>query len=164
MGNCSNCFTGASQCYGWEPSKEPQKGWSIALGHLFQVLQIAAGKLVGVLSHSVVSDSLRAHGLEPTRLHCPWTFPGKSTGVSINTPQTPFLPPPKTTVGSQLVPEEACLGYWILEAAFDIQITEQLSLPLGDRGFHSASREIAFARGHVPSIRQVHWPFKVSLG
>lgn len=31
--------------------------------------------------------------------------------VSINTPQTPFLPPPKTTVGSQLVPEEACLGY-----------------------------------------------------
>ena len=32
-------------------------------------------------SHSVVSDSLRPHGLQPTRLLCPWDFPGKSTGV-----------------------------------------------------------------------------------
>ena len=28
-----------------------------------------------------VSDSSRSHGLEPTRLLCPWDFPGKSTGV-----------------------------------------------------------------------------------
>ena len=34
-----------------------------------------------MLSYSVVSDSLRPHGLEPTRLLCPWNFPGKSTGV-----------------------------------------------------------------------------------
>ena len=32
-------------------------------------------------SRSVVSDSLRPHGLEPTRLLHPWVFPGKSTGV-----------------------------------------------------------------------------------
>ena len=32
-------------------------------------------------SHSVVSDSLRPHGLQPTRLPRPWDFPGKSTGV-----------------------------------------------------------------------------------
>ena len=32
-------------------------------------------------SHSVVSDSLRPHGLQPTRLLCPWDFPGKSTGA-----------------------------------------------------------------------------------
>ena len=32
-------------------------------------------------SYSVVSDSQRPHGLQPTRLHCPWDFPGKSTGV-----------------------------------------------------------------------------------
>ena len=32
-------------------------------------------------SHSVVSDSQRPHGLQPTRLLCPWDFPGKSTGV-----------------------------------------------------------------------------------
>ena len=32
-------------------------------------------------SRSFVSDSSRPHGLEPTRLLCPWDFPGKSTGV-----------------------------------------------------------------------------------
>ena len=32
-------------------------------------------------SRSVVSDSVRPHGLQPTRLFCPWDFPGKSTGV-----------------------------------------------------------------------------------
>ena len=32
-------------------------------------------------SHSVVSDSLWPHELQPTRLLCPWDFPGESTGV-----------------------------------------------------------------------------------
>ena len=32
-------------------------------------------------SHSVVSNSWQPHGLQPTRLLCPWDFPGKSTGV-----------------------------------------------------------------------------------
>ena len=32
-------------------------------------------------SRSVVSDSSQPHGLQPTRLLCPWDFPGKSTGV-----------------------------------------------------------------------------------
>ena len=32
-------------------------------------------------SRSVVSDSSRPHGLQPSRLLRPWDFPGKSTGV-----------------------------------------------------------------------------------
>ena len=28
-----------------------------------------------------MSDSSRPHGLQPTRVLCPWDFPGKSTGV-----------------------------------------------------------------------------------
>ena len=32
-------------------------------------------------SRSVVSYSLRPHGLQPTRLLCPWDFPAKNTGV-----------------------------------------------------------------------------------
>ena len=32
-------------------------------------------------SHSVVSNSERPQGLQPTRLLRPWDFPGKSTGV-----------------------------------------------------------------------------------
>ena len=33
------------------------------------------------VSRSVVSDSLWPHGLGPTRLLCPFSFPGKNTGV-----------------------------------------------------------------------------------
>ena len=35
----------------------------------------------GSVSCSVMSDSLRPHGLWPTRLLCPWDSPGKNTGV-----------------------------------------------------------------------------------
>ena len=34
-----------------------------------------------VLRCSVVSDSLRPHGLLPTRLLCPWDSPAKNTGM-----------------------------------------------------------------------------------
>ena len=37
-------------------------------------------------SHSVVSNSVRPHRWQPTRLPCPWDSPGKSTGVGF-----PFL-------------------------------------------------------------------------
>ena len=38
---------------------------------------------------SVVFDSLRPHGVKPSRLLCPWDFPGKKTS------ELPF-PPPRT--------------------------------------------------------------------
>ena len=34
-----------------------------------------------VLSHSIMSNSLWPHGLEPTRLLYPWNSPGKNAGV-----------------------------------------------------------------------------------
>ena len=34
-----------------------------------------------MFSHSVMCDSLQPRGLQPTRLLCPWDFPGKNTGV-----------------------------------------------------------------------------------
>ena len=40
-----------------------------------------AWKGKGKLSCSVVSNSQRPHGLQPTRLLCQWDFPGESTGV-----------------------------------------------------------------------------------
>ena len=36
---------------------------------------------VCVLSHSVMPDSLPPHGLQPSRLLCPWDLPGKNTGM-----------------------------------------------------------------------------------
>ena len=37
--------------------------------------------LLLLLSHSVVSDSVRPHRRQPTRLPHPWGSPGKNTGV-----------------------------------------------------------------------------------
>ena len=34
-----------------------------------------------MLCQSVISHSLRSHGLQLARLLCPWSFPGKNTGV-----------------------------------------------------------------------------------
>ena len=34
-----------------------------------------------LFSPSVMSDSLRPHGLKPTRFLCPWNSPGKNTGA-----------------------------------------------------------------------------------
>ena len=42
-------------------------------------------------SRSVVSDSSRPHGLQPTRLLRPWDFPGKSTGVGATAFSTTIL-------------------------------------------------------------------------
>ena len=43
-------------------------------------------------SRSVMSDSSRPHGLQPTRLFRPWDFPGKSIGVGCHCLlQTPSL-------------------------------------------------------------------------
>ena len=39
------------------------------------------GNLSECVSHLVMPDSLQPHGLQPTRLLCPWNFPGKDTGV-----------------------------------------------------------------------------------
>ena len=44
----------------------------------------------GKWSRSVVSDSLRSHGLQPTRLLHPWDFPGKSTGVGCHCLLLPY--------------------------------------------------------------------------
>ena len=38
------------------------------------------------VSHSVVSNSLRPHGLQSTRLPCPWDSPGKNTEVGCHIP------------------------------------------------------------------------------
>ena len=37
---------------------------------------------MGACTWSVVSDPLQPCGLKPTRLLCPWDFPGKNTGVA----------------------------------------------------------------------------------
>ena len=44
------------------------------------------------VSHSVMSESLQPHGLQPTRLLCPWDSPGKNTGVGYHSLLQGILP------------------------------------------------------------------------
>ena len=48
---------------------------------LFSPLQDNWAQVKSVLSYSVMFASLRPHGLERSRLLCPWNSPGKNTGV-----------------------------------------------------------------------------------
>ena len=68
--------------------KTRDKKNSIPKGNVLSILVLAqifvcvcVCVCVCVWNHSVVSDSLQPHGLQPTRLLCPWDFPGKNTGV-----------------------------------------------------------------------------------
>ena len=51
-------------------------------------------EVVKVKLLSGVTDSLRPHGLEPTRLLPPWDSPGNSTGVGCQFPSPGDLPDP----------------------------------------------------------------------
>ena len=58
-------------------SQEIALGGLSCLTHKQQLLGICCCCCVA----SVVSDSVRPHRLQPTRLHRPWDSPGKNTGV-----------------------------------------------------------------------------------
>ena len=51
-----------------------------ALKNLLHLISLLRTSLVCV-SCSVMSDSLQPHGMQPSRLLCPWESPGQNTGV-----------------------------------------------------------------------------------
>ena len=51
-------------------------------------------------SHSLMSDSLRPHGLQPTRPLCSWDCPGKDIGMGGHSLSPEDLPDPGTEPGS----------------------------------------------------------------
>ena len=52
------------------------------------------------VSRSIMSDSLQPHGLESSRLLCPWDSPGKNTGVSSHSLFPGYPPNPGIRPGS----------------------------------------------------------------
>ena len=61
----------------WSPQLK-ERSWtscSLLSGRTVLILSLTS------VSRSVVSDSLRPHGLHPAKLLCPWNSPGKHTGV-----------------------------------------------------------------------------------
>ena len=61
----------------------------------------------GLSVASVVSSSLRPHGLQPTRLLCPWDSPGKNTGVGCHSLPQGNLPDPGIGPKSPASPSSA---------------------------------------------------------
>ena len=55
-------------------------------------------------------DSLRPHGLQPTRLLCPWDFPGKDTGVGSPFPSPGGLTNPGIKPGSSALQADSLLN------------------------------------------------------
>ena len=52
------------------------------------------------VSRSIMSDSLWPHGLQSTRLLCPWNFPGKKYWIGWPCPSPGHLPDPGLKPGS----------------------------------------------------------------
>ena len=63
------------------PWDSPGKNTGVGCHFLLQCMKVKSESEKWKWSHSVVSDSSRPCGLQPTRLLCPWDFPGKSTRV-----------------------------------------------------------------------------------
>ena len=79
--------------------------WGCAIGLASLQKQIRIRTLVRwgrkwSVSRSVMSDSLRAHGLQPARLLCPRDSPGKNTGVGCHALLQGHLPDPGLELGS----------------------------------------------------------------
>ena len=58
------------------------------------------------VSRSVVPNSLQPHGLQPSRLLCPWDFPGKDTGAGCHFLLQGDLPDPGIEPGSPALQKE----------------------------------------------------------
>ena len=70
-------------------------------GHIFMssgleglLLVLAVGKLVCCVTPSVVTDSLQLHGLQPSRLLCPWGFSRQEYWSRLPCPPSGNLPNP----------------------------------------------------------------------
>ena len=91
-----------------------------------------------------MSDSLRPHGLYPTRLLCPWDFPGNSTGVDChfllqgifpNQGLNPGLPHCRQTLyrlSHQVTQVQTCSLMHILRASQVAPVVKNLPADAGD--------------------------------
>ena len=88
---------------------------------------------------SVLSDSLQPHELQPTRLLCPWNFPGKNTGVGCHF----LLQGSSLTQGSK--PGLLSLLHWQVD-----------SLPLASPGNPQTGVNQTLKNGSNGKIRVMH--------
>ena len=71
-----NLFTKEKQSHRWRKQTYGYQ-WEIRGGINWEI----GIDMYTLYVHSVMSDSLQPHGLQPTWLLCSWNFPGKNVGV-----------------------------------------------------------------------------------
>ena len=84
----------------WLSSPSPSSPYFILQGSL----------CCAVLSHSVVSNSLRPHGLQPARLLCPWGFSRQEYWSGLPCPPPGDLPNPETEPRSPVLQGDSLLS------------------------------------------------------
>ena len=67
-------------------------------------------------SRSVVSNSSQLHGLQPTRLLCPWDFPSKSTGMGCHALLQGIFPTQGSNPLCLMSPESPAGGFFTTSA------------------------------------------------
>ena len=90
-------------------------------------------------SRSVVSDSLRPLGLQPTRLLHPWDFPGKSTGVGCHCLLCFSTLMASKPVISPMIPSGHCISH--------IQVQSKLAVIVGFSSFFITPKSITKSYG-----------------
>ena len=86
-----------------------------------------------------MSDPQRPHGLQPSRLLCPWDFPGKSTGVGCHCLLPRAWQPTPIFLPGEAYGQRSLEGYgpWGCRKS---DVTEQLILSLFTFTFHELKR------------------------
>ena len=87
--------------------------WEKHLAQFYHVLRVLFCKWVLVAQSCL---TLWPHGLQPTRLLCPWDFPGKDTGVGLPFPSPGDLPNPGIEPGSPVLQADSLTDWATREA------------------------------------------------
>ena len=92
---------------------------------------------LSLFSHSVGCDSLERHGLQPTRLLCPWDFPGPEywSGLPFHFPED--LPDPGIEPASPALVDGVLYHWAIWEAPIPLVLVS-ISSPFDDHTFISS--------------------------
>ena len=101
------------------------------------------------VSPSVVPDSLRPHGLQPTSFLCPWDFPGKDTGVGGLPFPSPGGSSSKALPKAKLVPQK---GHSHFDGLLPIWSTSVLN-----------PSEIIKSEKYAQKIDEMHWKLQCLL-
>ena len=115
------------------------------------------------VNHSDVSDSLRPHGLQLTRLLCPWNSPGKNTGVDSHSLLQGNFPTQVSHIAGRWYTIWATRAAYVCVCVYDIFL--KILLILAALGLEFYSSFPLLAAGRVCSPVVVHGLlFAVSCG